>query len=115
MALDILESAPLIEQLENFINKIRPNESLRDKLDITYKIIDQSVIVYEIWPHFRDKSQKIKVDIAKATYVRTRTIWKIFWLRADLKWHTYEPTPSATKIKHFLDIIKENKLYCFCG
>lgn len=27
--------------------------------------------------------------VAKATYVKTQNIWKVYWMRADLRWHAY--------------------------
>jgi len=32
----------------------------------------------------------------KATYVRKTGRWKIYWMRADLKWHAYPTHPEAT-------------------
>ncbi|MGH8716972.1 MAG: DUF3024 domain-containing protein [Burkholderiales bacterium] len=29
--------------------------------------------------------------VAKATYVKAQDVWKVFWQRADLKWHRYDP------------------------
>jgi hypothetical protein len=46
------------------------------------------VVIYEIRPFWRDSSKKIEGPIAKATYVRTANRWRIFWQRADMKWHS---------------------------
>ena len=53
--------------------------------------------------------------IAKATYVRTRDLWKIFWMRADLKWHGYEPVPTVGSIDKFLAVVNEDRYGCFFG
>lgn len=43
--------------------------------------------------------------MAKATYVKKSGIWKVFWMRADLKWHRYEPVPEVSTLDEFLRIV----------
>ena len=50
MATDILHTVEIIEALENFLYKRRPPVELRSKVDLAYKIDNQSVIIYEIRP-----------------------------------------------------------------
>lgn len=101
--------------MENFMENNRPTEDIRDQLDLSYKIEDQSVIIYEIRPHWEKPGQMIESNIAKATFVKTSGHWKIFWLRASLKWESYQPTPAVKTLKEFLKIIEEDKHYCFWG
>lgn len=44
MALDISKSLDIIEIMENYIGKVRPEPEIRHLLDIGYEIQDQSVI-----------------------------------------------------------------------
>ena len=37
--------------------------------------------------------------VAKATYVRARGVWRVFWQRRDLKWHSYEPQPEVESVE----------------
>ncbi len=53
--------------------------------------------------------------IAKATYVRTQDVWKVFWKRGDLKWHGYEPAPAVPSIEQFLAIVDADPYGCFFG
>lgn len=115
MAIDILQTLDIIEALENFIDKIRPPEEMRDQYDISYKIDDQSVIVYEIRPHWQKKNETIESPIAKTTFIKAKNHWKILWFRADLKWHAYKPNETVNSLKHFLEIIEEDKHGCFWG
>jgi hypothetical protein len=48
MSLALLNIVEVIEIMENYVESIRPPESIRDKLDITYRIEDQSVILQEV-------------------------------------------------------------------
>lgn len=115
MSLDILNTAEVIEVLENYFDKIRPPEKLRDELDIAYKIDNQSVIIYEIRPLFNNPDIKIEADIAKATWVKAKGYWKIFWERADLKWHACSPHPIAKTIREFVEVVEVDKYGCFWG
>jgi len=47
--------------------------------------------------------------------MRARKIWKIYWKRADLKWHRYDPHPEAATLAEALHIIDEDACCCFFG
>ncbi len=53
--------------------------------------------------------------IAKATFVRSTALWKIFWMRSDLKWHGYEPLPVVGSIEKFLATVEKDEYACFWG
>ncbi len=115
MAIDIFQTLNVIETMENFIEKERPPENIRHELDLSYKIEEQSVIVFEIRPNWRNKKEKMESMVAKATFVKSNNKWKIFWQRADLKWHLYAPMPLVPTLSHFVKIIKEDSHGCFWG
>jgi hypothetical protein len=97
MALTLTNTVDIIEVMENYIQRIRPPEDIRDKLDISYKIDNQSIILFEIRPDFFDLGQKLESHYAKATYVKNEDQWKVYWMRGNLKWTLYEPTPSRSR------------------
>ena len=97
------------------MEKHRPEPHIRPKLDFGYRIKGQSVELFEIRPYWRDPKEKIENPIAKATFVRTTATWRVFWQRADLKWHSYDPTPQVGTIEKFLEIVAEDKHACFFG
>lgn len=37
----------------------------------------------------------IEEPVAKATYIKKNDVWKIYWQRADLKWHGHEADPEV--------------------
>jgi hypothetical protein len=113
--LDIIQSVDIIETMENYLAKVRPSPEIRDKLDINYEIEDQSVILNEIRPVWRNPSEIKITGYAKATYVKNKNVWKIFWKRADNKWHAYKPHPSVNELKEFLSLVDEDKYRCFKG
>lgn len=115
MAIDIMQTLDVIEALENFLYKRRPPEELQNQVDIAYKIENQSVIIYEIRPLWNSPEEHIESAIAKTTYVKTKLHWNVFWMRSDMKWHTYQPKPFVKTIKEFTDLVDEDKHFCFWG
>lgn len=115
MALNILKTADVIETIENFLAKRRPLENIRHEIDLDYKIEKQSVIIFEIRPRWNNKKEKKESPVAKTTWVKTQQIWKIYWMRADLKWHSYQPSPEVKTISEFIQIVDEDKHGCFWG
>lgn len=115
MALELMNTVDIIEIMENYIAKVRPPKEIRDKLDISYRIENQSIILHEIRPDWRDKTICRMHDFAKTTYDKKNKVWKIYWQRASLKWELYEPKPSVNELKDFLIEIDEDKYGWFMG
>ena len=115
MTLDITKSVEIIQTMENYLDEIRPPEEIRSKLDIGYEIIEQSVLLYEIRPVWNNPSEIRHSPYAKATFVAKDNIWKVFWMRSNLKWYPYEPKPKVKKLSDFLKLVDEDKHYCFKG
>ncbi|MDH3892110.1 MAG: DUF3024 domain-containing protein [candidate division Zixibacteria bacterium] len=115
MAFSKTETKRYEKQVAAFVEKRRPPEHIRDQVDIAFRIKGQSVEIFEIRPSFFKPKVKMEEAVAKATYVRTQGIWKVFWQRRDLKWHTYEPSPRLRTLKKFLDLVDEDALCCFWG
>ncbi|RJE71558.1 DUF3024 domain-containing protein [Reichenbachiella sp. MSK19-1] len=115
MPLDALQSAETINALEIFLDKRRPPEHIRHQIDLNYKIDNQSIIILEIRPHWQNEEETIESPIAKTTWVKSQNVWKIYWMRADLKWHGYEPNPEVETIEDFLKVIDQDAHGCFWG
>jgi hypothetical protein len=62
-----------------------------------------------------DKSRILEHSIAKTTYNKSKLCWKIFWQRADLKWHRYPPCPEVASLEEFLDVVQKDDHNCFFG
>jgi hypothetical protein len=115
MAFTATEAADIESAMAEFLEKRRPPVKIRNKLDLAYRIEGQSVVIFEIRPFWRDPSHKIEEAVAKATYVRKSKRWKIYWQRADLKWHGYPPYPEAVFFEEFLAVVDEDENACFWG
>ena len=98
-----------------FIERRRPPARLRKEVDLAFRIKGLSVEIFEIRASWTGEGKPIEHPIAKATYNKSNRSWKIFWLRADLKWHRYEPLPEVDAIEDFLLMVEEDDHACFFG
>lgn len=110
---EIAEHAAVIERV--FWSKRRPPLHLRDKVREGQRIAGQSVELFFVRPVWNDPRRQTEEAIAKLTYVRTSGVWRIFWMRADLKWHRYPPVPEAPTLEAALRIVHADAKACFFG
>ena len=116
MALSELELARVRKSMSSFIEQRRPPPHIRPKLDLGFRIDHQSVEIFEIRPVWKGKRGEMhEQPVAKATFVRTKDRWRVFWQRADLKWHSYEPAPEVASIDDFLFLVRQDAYACFWG
>lgn len=115
MAFNDIDLAQHKRTLNAWLDKNRPPAHVRPQLDFGYRITDRSVELFEIRPAFRRPGEKHEGAIAKATWNKTQGVWKIYWQRADLKWHAYEPVRTVGSLDKFLKTVREDKYACFFG
>ena len=115
MAFTQIELKRCEKALDAFLEKRRPPPHIRVQVDIGYKINGRSVELFEIRPDWQDNSKTTHGPIAKATYVRTQSLWKVYWMRQDLKWHNYEPFPNTKLFEAFLAVVDRDEYGCFFG
>lgn len=115
MALSEFEQKKYEKEVRAFIEKRRPPPHIRNELDLGFRLEGQSVEIFEIRPLWRHPGKKIEEAVAKATYVKTQRVWKVFWQRADLKWHRYDPEPEVSSLQEFLALVDRDKYACFFG
>jgi hypothetical protein len=116
MALGEIERARIAKVVGAFVEAHRPPPHIRPELDLCFRLSGQSVEIFEIRPRWRGApGETMEHAVAKATYIKTRALWKVFWQRADLKWHAYQPVPQVGSIEKFLDLVAEDRHACFFG
>ncbi len=112
-------SEELIEEVKQAAAKYmyynRPPIEIRDQVDMGYRIEGQSVYLFEIRPGWDKPDEKHESPIAKTTYVKAKKLWKIYWMRSNLKWYIYEPVPLVLSISDFFDTVNEDEYHCFFG
>ncbi|MDA0745376.1 MAG: DUF3024 domain-containing protein [bacterium] len=115
MALSDFEILKIEKAVAGFMERRRPPLHIRSELDFGYRIDGQSLELFEIRPQWDSPSEKVEQAIAKTTYVKRTRTWKVYWQRADLKWHCYDPVPEVESIKDFLDLVEADEFACFFG
>lgn len=118
MSFNDLEKKRYEKAAQHCVEKLRPPPHIRPELDLGCRVNgqSQSVEIFEIRPTWRGKAgQKTELPVAKATYIKSQNHWKIFWQRADLKWHSYEPHTTAKNLEEFFAVVKKDEYCCFYG
>src|SRR5690242_18376007 len=96
-----IERKRIENAVADFVAKHRPPAHLRDQVDLSFRFDGRSVEVFEIRPRWDDPARKIEEAIAKGRYLKSRDTWLVYWQRADLKWHKYDPAPEVDTIEAF--------------
>jgi len=115
MAISEFETRRVEKLASEYVTRHRPPAHIRSKLDIGYRISDQSLEFFEIRPRWDNPREILEHSFAKTTFIKKNGTWKIYWMRQDLKWHSYEPAPEVTSLEVFLSIVSEDALSCFHG
>jgi hypothetical protein len=115
MAFNELETKRYEKLLQEFIEQHGPQGHIRLKLRWGFKIEGQSVELLGIRPRWNDPTKKTSSGYAKAIYVKKDKFWKIYWMRADLRWHRFPPYPSAKTLEEFLAVVLADEHHCFFG
>lgn len=115
MAFSEIEIRHIQKVVDAFFEKRRPEPHIRTKLDFGYRVERQSVELFEIRPVFNNPEQYRESPFAKATYVQTKKLWMVYWMRADLKWHGYTPAPAVKRVEDFVNLVDRDDHGCFFG
>jgi hypothetical protein len=100
---------------DEFIQKRRPPVDIRDQVDLSFRIDDQSVVIFEIRPLWDNPAEKIEGMIAKSTFVKSKKVWNIYWQRSDLKWHRYDLDSEVERFEEFLEVVDKDECCSFWG
>lgn len=115
MAISEFEVKRCKREVDKFLEVRRPPVHIRKEFDLGYRIENQSVELFEVRPEWNNPEKKIEIPFAKATYIKKEKLWKIYWQRQDLKWHSYSPAPNVKYFEEFLSIVNEDANACFFG
>ena len=115
MAISEFEIKRIEKVVGEAIEKRRPPVHVRKEFDIGFRVDNQSVYIFERRKDWRDKTLYHEIENAKLTWVKTQKVWKIYWMRQDLKWHRYEPSPTTKNIEAAVEVIMNDQHSCFWG
>ena len=109
-----LDRVEVSKAVRAFLDTKRPADpAIRAKLDFGFRFHRQTVELIEIRPRFNGPG-KTEHAFAKTTYVKSRGVWKVYWMRGNLKWHPYEPS-TVGSLDAFLKLVEEDRHGCFFG
>jgi hypothetical protein len=115
MPLNDIERKRIENAVAAFIQKRRPPAHVRPRLDYGFRLAGQSVELFEVRPQFDRPEVKRESSFAKATFVHTKGVWRVYWMRSDLKWHSYEHRLEVSAIADFLAVVQKDEHACFFG
>lgn len=115
MALSEFEILRIQKIVGGYVESKRPEPHIRASLDIKYSISGQSFVIYEVRPNWRNPEEVLQNPVAKATFIKTKKVWRLYWMGSDLKWHRYEPLPDTGILERVVEEIDKDAHYCFWG
>jgi Protein of unknown function (DUF3024) len=88
---------------------------VRDQLKVGFRIEGQNIFLFESRPRWDNPGEWMDHDFAKLTYVKSRSFWKLYWMRASGKWNQYKPHGQDNDIGKLIHTIDEDSIGCFFG
>ncbi len=92
----------------------RNRPELKDEVSLEYRVEGHDVTVFERRRKWRGPGFT-EGGVAKLRFVRTAEEWRLFWRRADLKWHSYSPLPSSKDLATLVSEVSADPHACFFG
>ena len=86
-----------------------------DQLRTAYEVERLAVILFEERPDWRGTGEWMRTPIARFRYVRSQDEWELYWMRADLKWHFYEPAGRVRRLSTLVRDVERDEYGCFFG
>jgi len=111
--IEIAGHTGLIEQLLWSVR--RPPLHLRDQIREGQRFTGHAIEFFYVRPAFERPGEQVEESIAKVQFVRTRKVWRLYWKRADGKWHGYQPCLESPSLTAALGAVNEDAYSCFFG
>lgn len=115
----IAEYGALIEKL--FWSRRRPPLQLREKLREGQRIEGSMIDLFFMRPRYDLPTEWLEDPIARLRHFPRLGVWRIYWMRADMKWHAYKTEPERRHqpeifaLEQCLQIVDEDRYHCFFG
>lgn len=102
-------------QIKKYIERIRPPEEVRDQVDISYWFQNDVIEIFEVRPKWDNHKEKINIPVARAKYIKSKKVWRIYWKNSKDKWIKYGAKPEVEKFSDFIVILEKDENHCFWG
>ena len=114
MAFGELELKRIDKIVGKFCRRMSPAH-LKGKLRLEFAVKGHEVMIYERRPKWVNPSEWMDSPVAKLKFIRTASKWRLYWMRADLKWHEYPGRSSSDDIADLVGEVEADPLACFFG
>ena len=110
-------SKPEIELIDFVVGGLcrKLNQPKIKELSIEYRIVKHDVIIFEERPAWDKPSEMIETPAAKFKFNQSKNVWRLYWMRADLKWHSYQPHASSATLSDLVKEVEADPYGCFWG
>ena len=87
-----------------------------DQLRFVYDIDGHAVSLMEERPPWDGSPGAwTRHGVARFPYLRSRGHWLLYWMRADLKWHRYDPALATADLKQLVRVVEDDEYGAFFG
>jgi hypothetical protein len=86
-----------------------------DELRIVYEVDGNSVSIFEERPPWNGVGEWTRQGIARFRCVRSRRLWRLYWMRQDLKWHLFKSGLATPNLAELAALVEENRYGAFLG
>lgn len=93
-----------IEQTVGVFCAKRSPVHLKDKLRLTYAVKGHEVVIVERRPRWDNQTEWTEMPVAKLKFIRSANKWRLYWMRADMKWHEYPGLSSSNSLNELQDL-----------
>lgn len=104
-----------IEQTAGEFCRKRSPAHLQDKFRLEYRVKGHEIVIVERRPQWDDPSKWFESPAAKIKFIRSANKWRLYWMRADMKWHEYPGRSSSDRLDDLVQEIDADPLACFFG
>ena len=116
MAFTETETAEHLQVLDDlFWSHRRPPVHLRDQIREGQRITGRSIELFYTRPAYKRPGEFVEEPVAKIQHLPRLRVWRLFWKRADGRWHGYPPCPETPSLAAALRVIDEDANGCFFG
>lgn len=100
--------------LDRYIVNLVPKHA-QNKARVGYVAKGMAITLFEQRPHWKDKSNWAKSDIAGIRYGKTNGTWTLYYRDQHGKWHSYDPLPPTPDFGKVLREIMADATGIFWG
>jgi hypothetical protein len=114
MAFSQIELKRIEQTVGEFCRKRSPPHLSRE-LRLEYAVKGHDVVIYERRPRWNNPREWMESPVAKLKFVRSANKWRLYWMRADLKWHEYPGPSTSDDVGILVREVDADPLACFFG